>query len=53
MKTKRKRLNAGEGEVMRTEKKFFKLKGAQTCGAGCPVSFVHCPRTLDLDGFVD
>lgn len=53
MKTKRKRLNAGEGEVMRTEKKIFKLKGAQTCGAGCPVSFVHCPRTLDLDGFVD
>lgn len=43
----------GGGGGNEDRKKFFKLKGAQTCGAGCPVSFVHCPRTLDLDGFVD
>lgn len=33
--------------------KIKKLKEAQTCGAGSLVCFVHCPRTLDLDGFVD
>lgn len=54
LKTRRKRLNAGGGrEVMRMEKKIKKLKEAQTCGAGSLVCFVYCPRTLDLDGFVD
>lgn len=29
------------------------LKGARIRGAGCPLCFVHCPRTLNLDVFVD
>lgn len=29
------------------------LKGARIRGAGCPVCFAHCPRTLNLNVFVD
>lgn len=49
--TKRKRLNEGKGNEARREK-TEELKGAQTCGAGSPVCFAHCPRTLDLPVFV-